>query len=82
MLGKNNYFLKQLSPINVNPWWGSGNELALSLCVKSLARWIIEGFCSSEGILEPRRVSATRKMQLKDAYGMVVVIMRVCQKEQ
>ena len=68
--------------MNVEPWWGSNNELALSLCVKALERWIVEGLCSSKGIPEPGRVSATRKRQLKSAYDMVVVIMRVCQMEQ
>jgi hypothetical protein len=82
MLGKNNYCWRHWSPINVEPWWGSNNELVLSLCVKALARWIVEGLCSSEGIPEPGRVSATRKRQLRSAYGMVVVIMRVCQMEQ
>jgi hypothetical protein len=46
---------------------GVCNELALSLCVKSLARWIIEGLCNSERMPEPRRVSAARKRQLKNA---------------
>ena len=50
--------------------------------VKSLERWITEGLCSSEGIPERRRVSATRKRKLKYDYDMVVVIMRVCQMEQ
>ena len=54
----------------------------LSFCVKALERWIAEGLCSSEGILETRRVSATRKRQLKNAYDIVARIMRVCQKEQ
>jgi len=67
-----------MEPINVEPCWGFGNELAFSLCVKSLARWIVKGMCSSEGILDPRRVSTTRKMKLKDSYGMVGFIMRVC----
>ena len=70
MILKKNYCWRQGSPINVEPWWGSNNELALSLCVKSLARWIVEGLCSSEGILDPRRVSVVRKRQIKDAYGM------------
>jgi hypothetical protein len=49
----------------------------LSFCVKALARWIVEELCSIEGIPEPRRVSEKRKMKLKDAYGMLDVIMRV-----
>jgi hypothetical protein len=53
----------------------------LSLGVKALERWIIEGLCSSEGIPEPGKVSAARKRQLKDAYGMVAIIMRLCQME-
>ena len=82
MLGNNNYCWKNWRPINVEPWWGYGNELVLSLCVKSLARWSTEGLHRSQGIPKPGRVSETRRRQLKDAYGMVVVIMRVCQKEQ
>ena len=82
MLVNNNYCWKHWSPINVEPWWVFGNELTLSFCVKALERCIIEGLCSSEGISKPRRVTATRNMKLKDAYGMVAVIMRVCQKEQ
>jgi hypothetical protein len=39
--------------------------------VKSLGRWIIEGLCSSEGILDPREVSEIRKRQLKGDYGMI-----------
>jgi hypothetical protein len=50
--------------------------------VKVLARSIVEGLHSSEGIPEPRRVSETRKRQVKDAYGMVASIRRVCQMEQ
>jgi hypothetical protein len=50
--------------------------------VKDLERWIDEGIRSSEGMPEPRRVSATRRRQLKDAYGMVVSIRRVCQMEE
>jgi hypothetical protein len=61
---------------------GSGNGLVLSLCVKSLERWIIDGLCSSERMPEPGRVSATRKRQLRNAYGMVASIRRVCQMEQ
>jgi hypothetical protein len=50
--------------------------------VKDLERWIDERLCSSGGMPEPRRVSATRKRQLKDAYGMVAAIRRVFQMEQ
>jgi hypothetical protein len=50
--------------------------------VKALARWIVEGLSSNEGMPEPGWVSATRRRQLKDAYGMVVSIRRVCQMEQ
>jgi hypothetical protein len=33
MLGKNNYCWRHWSPINVEPWWGSNNELgALLVC--------------------------------------------------
>jgi hypothetical protein len=32
-------------------------------------------------ILEPGRVSVTRKRQLRSVYGVVVVITRVCQME-
>jgi hypothetical protein len=49
--------------------------------VKSLAIWIIKILCSSEGILEPRWVSAVRQRKLEKSYGMVDKIMRVCQKE-
>jgi hypothetical protein len=42
----------------------------------------LEGLCRSEGMPKPRRVSVTRKRKLKDAYGMVDVIMRVCQMKQ
>jgi len=82
MIGKNNYFWRHQNPINVEPWWGPGNELALSLGVKSLARWIVEGLCRSVGIPEPERVSEIRKRKLKYDYGMVVVIMRVSQMKQ
>jgi len=82
MLGKNIYCWRHWSHLNVEPWWGSSNELVFSLCVKSLARWITEGLCNNEGIHEPRRVSAPSNMQIKDAYGMVVFIMRVFQMEQ
>jgi hypothetical protein len=50
--------------------------------VKSLERWIIEGMCSSEGMLDPGRVRATKRRELKDAYGMVASIRRACQMEQ
>jgi hypothetical protein len=49
--------------------------------VKALETWITEGLCSSEGILEAGKVSATRRRKLKDAYGMVAAIRRVCQIE-
>jgi hypothetical protein len=49
--------------------------------VKALARWIVEGMCSSEGMHEPRRVSEKRRRQPKDDYGMVATIKRVCQME-
>ena len=49
--------------------------------MKALARWIIEGLHSYEGMPETGRVSATRR-QLKDDYGMVAAIRRVCQMEQ
>jgi hypothetical protein len=74
--------LRTLKPIIVESWWGSGNGLALSLYVKALARWIVEGLRSNEGMYEPGRVSATRRRQLKDAYDMVASIRRVCQTEQ
>jgi hypothetical protein len=35
--------------------------------VKSLARWIVEGLCSSERMYELGRVSAVRTEQLKNA---------------
>jgi hypothetical protein len=38
----------------------------LSLCVKALERWIVEGLYISERMPEPRRVSVTRKRQLKN----------------
>jgi hypothetical protein len=50
--------------------------------VKALARWIVEGLCSSEGMSVHRRVSETRKRKPKDSYGMVAAIRRVCQMEQ
>jgi hypothetical protein len=50
--------------------------------VKALETWIVEGIFSSEGILESRRVSEKRRRKLKDAYGMVATIRRVCQMEQ
>jgi hypothetical protein len=61
---------------------GSGSGLVLSLRVKALARWIVDGLCSSERIPEPGRVSSTRKRQLRNAYGMVASIRRVCQMVQ
>jgi hypothetical protein len=61
---------------------GFGKGLALSFCVKALARWIVDGLCSSERILEHGKVSATRKRQLKNDYGMVDSIRGVCQMEQ
>jgi hypothetical protein len=50
----------------------------LSLHLKALERWIIEGLCSSEAIHGPGMVSEARKRQLKNAYGVVAKIMRVC----
>ena len=82
ILGKINYCWRHWSPINVEPSWGYNNELALSFCVKDLEIWITKGMCSGEGTPEPGRLSATRKRQLRSAYGMVVFIMRVCQMEQ
>jgi hypothetical protein len=81
MLEKKNYCWRHWSPINVEPWWGSNNELVLSLCVKDLERWIVEGLCRNQGIPEPGRVSAKRKRKLRSAYGMVDAIMRVFQME-
>jgi hypothetical protein len=50
--------------------------------VKALAIWIAEGLHRSEGMLEPKIVSVTRRRKLKDDYGMVASIRRVCQMEQ
>jgi hypothetical protein len=51
MLGKNNYCWRHWSPINVEPWWGFGNELALSLCVKDSERWILRDYVEVKGCL-------------------------------
>ena len=61
---------------------GSGSVLALSLHEKALAIWIVDGLCSSERIPEHRRVISKWERKLKNDYGMVVSIRRVCQMVQ
>jgi hypothetical protein len=61
---------------------GSSSGLVLSLRVKDLEIWIVDGLCSSERIPEPGKVSSKRKRQLRNSYGMVAAIRRVCQMVQ